>query len=83
MNILKGDCLIGHDTSFYCTNTRVQEKMFVYIQMFALVKMPTIGCILTSVSMINTAFESSKARKVNTFQPFTFCGRFKFHVQFI
>ena len=46
------------------------------------VKMPTIGCILTDFSMINTASGRSKAREGNTFQSFTFCGQVMCHVQF-
>ena len=55
-------------------STQLNIKFILLIN----VKMPTIGCILTFISMINTASESSKAREVNTFQQFTFCGRLKF-----
>ena len=33
--------------------------------------MPTIGHILTFISMINTTSESPKAREFNNFKPFT------------
>ena len=45
------------------------------------VKMPTIVGILTFISMINTVNESLKARKVITFQLFSFYAQLKFHAQ--
>ena len=46
------------------------------------VKMPTIVGILTFISMINTACESLKARKVFNFQHFCLYEQFEFHAQF-
>ena len=45
------------------------------------VKMPTIVGILTFISMINTACESLKARKIFIVQNFSFCEQLKFHAQ--
>ena len=45
------------------------------------VKMATIVGILTFISRINTASESFKARKIFTFQYFTFYEQLKFHAQ--
>ena len=43
--------------------------------------MPTIVDILTIICIINTAFESLKARKVFIFQYFSFYEQIKFHAQ--
>ena len=45
------------------------------------VKMPTIVGILTFISMINTTYESLKARKAFIFQHFSFYMLLKFHAQ--
>ena len=47
----------------------------------AYVKMPTTVGILTFMSIINTAFESLKARKVFVFQYFSFYEQLKFNAQ--
>ena len=46
-------------------------------------KLENIGIvgILTFMSIINTAFESWKARKFSIFQHFSFCERIKCHAQ--
>ena len=63
---------------FFSYSTQLNIQFFMLPNVGVL----TMGCILTFVSMINTTSESSKAREVNTFQPFTFCGRLIFYVQF-
>ena len=45
------------------------------------VKMPTMVGILTFISLIHTRSESLKARKVFTFQYFSFYEQLKFHAQ--
>ena len=45
------------------------------------VKMPAVVGIITFISMINTASESLKARKVFIFQHFNCKEQFKFHDQ--
>ena len=45
------------------------------------VKMPTIVGILTFISMINTSYESLKARNSYHFQHFSFYEDLKFHAQ--
>ena len=45
------------------------------------VKMPTIVGILTFISMINTASESLKGRKVIIYHHSNFDDQLKFHVQ--
>ena len=41
--------------------------------------MPTVVDILTFISMINTTFESLKARQAFIFQHFSFYEQLKFH----
>ena len=67
--IFKSVCLTrprGYIT-FICS-TQLSMKFVKLIN----VKMPTIGGILTFISMINTTSESLKARKVYTFQLISF-----------
>ena len=45
------------------------------------VKMPTIVCILTFISMINATSDSLKARIVFIFQHFCFYEQLNFHAQ--
>ena len=47
------------------------------------VKIPTIVGILTLIQMLNTTPDTLKARKVNTFQLFSFYEQLKFHSQLI
>ena len=59
---------------FSCS-TQLNIKFIMVIN----VKMPTIGCILTFISMMNTAIKSLKARKVFIFQHSSFYEQSKFH----
>ena len=52
-----------------------------FIIMLINVKVPTTVGILTFISMINTTFESLKARKIFIFQHFSFCEQLKFRTQ--
>ena len=61
---------------FSCS-TQLSIKFIMVIN----VKMPTIVCILTFISMINTAIKSLKARKVFIFQHSSFNEQSKFHAQ--
>ena len=61
---------------FSCS-TKLSMKFIMLIN----VKMPTIGGILTFISIINATSESLKARKVLIFQHFSFYGKLKFHAQ--
>ena len=62
--------------NFSCL-TQLSMKFIMFIN----VKMPTFVGILTFISMINTTFESLKARKVFIFQHFSFYEQLKFHAQ--
>ena len=61
---------------FSCS-TQLSKKFIQLIN----VKMPIIVGILTFISMINTAPESFKARKIFIFQHFTFYEQLNFHAQ--
>ena len=61
---------------FPCS-TQLSKKFIMLIN----VKMPTVVGILTFISMINTASESLKARKISIFQHFTFYEQLKVHAR--
>ena len=56
-------------------------QMTMEFIMFINVKMPTIVGILTFISMINTAYDRLKARKVFIIQHFSFYEQLKFHAK--
>ena len=71
----QADLSRGYKT--YSCSTQRSTKFILLIN----VKMPTINGILTFMSIINTAFESLKARKVFIFQHFDFYEQIKFQAQ--
>ena len=82
-NLLKHTDL-NHDTTsglkvikLFSSSTQLSMKFIMPLN----VKMPTILGILTFISMINTATECFKARKVFNFHHFSFNEHLKFHAQ--